>query len=604
MKLTGQLLGIAGPAAASALPWSHYAREAVPVAAGEWRCTAPFTASEGSITVALRGRPMLSNGSGAATRHAQARDVLNAYRARGTEALQELFGAFALAIYDRHDRQLLLAVDRMGVERIAYCDQDGSLHFGSSSTLVSRLAGTSRMIRPQALFDYLLFHMIPSPESLYRGVRRLPAGHCAIFREGRLQLRRYWQPVFNESGRFDFEQAGEELLAALQTAVERCRPTPQTGAFLSGGLDSSSVSGMLARVLGGSARTFSMGFGVEAFNELEYAREAARHFHLDATEYQVTPDDIVDAFELIAAAFDEPFGNSSALPTYICARLAAQRGVTHLLAGDGGDELFGGNTRYATQRVFEHYARLWAPLRRSLEGAAHRIKPEHPVKVLSKFQSYITQASIRLPERLEYWNFVHRSHTSGMLDPEFRSAIDERAALRSMSEFYDTAPANSMVNRMLYYDWQYTLADNDLRKVGAMCELAGVRVDYPMLDQRVIDLSLRVPPSGKVKGAELRHFYRRAMRGFLPDAILRKSKHGFGLPFGSWLKTHRRLADMTYSLLGDLKSRRIVTAAFIDGLIAGQNAEHPGYTGYAIWDLAMLEAWLKQSQQETANNSA
>jgi asparagine synthase (glutamine-hydrolysing) len=198
-----------------------------------------------------------------------------------------------------------------------------------------------------------------------------------------------------------------------------------------------------------------------------------------------------------------------------------------------------------------------------------------------------------MPERLESWNYMYRVDLGGMLEPDFRAAVDPRAPLRTMAEVYADAPSDLLLHRMLFYDWHYTLSDNDLRKVGSMCELAGVKVSYPMLDPHVIDLSLRVPPRMMQKGLELRSFYKQAMRGFLPEEILTKQKHGFGLPFGVWLKTHARLRELIYGLLADFKSRRIVQPAFVDNLIAEHKAGHPGYYGYAIWDLAMLEAWLQ-----------
>jgi asparagine synthase (glutamine-hydrolysing) len=352
---------------------------------------------------------------------------------------------------------------------------------------------------------------------------------------------------------------------------------------------------MLGRVSGRPPRTFSMGFGAEEFNELEYARIAARRFGALQHEYEVTPDDIVAAFRRVATAFDEPFGNSSAVPTYFCARLAAQHGVTHLLAGDGGDELFGGNERYARQRIFEAWGRIPAALRRSLiEPLVGRIDPANRITALRKLRSYVDQARIPLPERLESWNFIYRTDLDAMLDPEFRAAIDTRAPLEAMAEVYAQAPSTDLLQRLLFYDWHYTLADSDLRKVGEMCRLAGVEVSYPMLDPRVIDLSLGVPPGLMMRGMELRSFYKRALAGFLPDEILAKKKHGFGLPFGVWLKSHARLADLTFGLLGDLKSRRVIQPAFIDRLIAEQREGHPGFYGYAIWDLAMLEAWFQE----------
>jgi asparagine synthase (glutamine-hydrolysing) len=162
-----------------------------------------------------------------------------------------------------------------------------------------------------------------------------------------------------------------------------------------------------------------------------------------------------------------------------------------------------------------------------------------------------------------------------------------------MEEVYSSAPAISTLNKMLYYDWYFTLADSDLRKVQTMSALAGVQIRYPMLDWRVVELANRVHPRQKMSGLQLRSFYKRAMRGFLPDAILNKTKHGFGLPFGDWLKTDKRLADLIYSHLNDLKARRIVRSEFLDKLITDQRSGHTMYYGYVIWDLAILEAWLK-----------
>jgi asparagine synthase (glutamine-hydrolysing) len=332
---------------------------------------------------------------------------------------------------------------------------------------------------------------------------------------------------------------------------------------------------------------------VDAYDELAYADIANRHFGCRPVQYHVTAADIVAAFPLIAQAYDEPFGNSSAVPTYFCALRAREHGVTHLLAGDGGDEIFGGNERYARHQVFERYQHIPRSLRRGmLERVAPYLPGEGGWSLLSKTRSYIEQARIPLPERLESWNFIYREGAT-LLAPEFLAAVDLRAPFAVMQEVYAAAPSRSTLNKMLYYDWHFTLADSDLRKVQTMSALAGVRVSYPMLDARVLDLSNRVTPAQKMKGLELRSFYKQAMRGFLPREILDKTKHGFGLPFGVWLQTHRDLGELIYSHLTDLKSRGIVRAQFIDDLIARHRKADASYYGYALWDLAMLEAWLK-----------
>jgi asparagine synthase (glutamine-hydrolysing) len=527
---------------------------------------------------------------------AAAQQVLDAYARFGVDFLQHLEGGFALAIVDLERRRVLLALDRMGIERLAWQVSGGLIAFGTSAEELARFPGWTFGLRSQALYDFLLLHMVPAPDTIFAGVRKLRPGTRLIFENGKADVASYWQPAFANNGEPDgFPQWKAELHESLANAVRSCKPDENTGAFLSGGLDSSSVTGMLARVQGDTpTRTFSMGFGVADYDELRYARIASRHFKCKALEYDITPDDVVTAFPLIAQAYDEPFGNSSAVPTYFCALRAREQGVTHLLAGDGGDEIFGGNERYVRHAVFEHYGRIPAPLRRAvIEPVSRLIPAELPFAPLRKIRSYVDQARIPLPERLESWNFIYQTGISTMLEPDFERSIDPRAPFAVMKEVYDSAPTQNTLHRMLFYDWHFTLSDNDLRKVGSMCELAGVQVSYPMLDPQVVDLSLRIPPSSKIEGGELRSFYKRAMTGFLPQEILNKSKHGFGLPFGEWLKTHQPLRELIYSLLSALKQRGIVRSSFVDSLIEQHQQGHASYFGYAIWDLAMLEAWLQ-----------
>lgn len=546
----------------------------------------------GEIHVALRGSPRWT-GMGEASGAAVDAAVAAAYRSRGTALLGDLHGSFALALYDARERRLVLAVDRVGIERIAWRATPDGVVFGSRADHVAHAPGPAARLRPQALFDFLMMHMVPSPDSVYEGVQKLRAATCVVFDGTKVETQRYWHPRFEATTSEGEAATAKRLLDTLEAAVATCAPGATSGAFLSGGLDSSTVGGMLAKVRGKGVATFSIGFGVEQYDELDYARIAVKHFGTQPHEYVVTPSDVVDAIPRIAGAYDEPFGNSSAVPTYFCAQLARSHGFDHLLAGDGGDELFGGNERYARQKVFEAYGSLPAWLRGGVvEPLSRLVDPEHPVTPLRKFRSYVDQASVGMPARLEHWNFMYRADLGEMLEPGLREAIEPRFALRRMQEVYDASQAPSLVDRMLWYDWQYTLADNDLRKVGTMCDLAGVRVSYPMLDDRLIDLSLQLSARQKVDGQNLRAFYKRALDGFLPREIIEKKKHGFGLPFGVWLKTHAPLAELIYDLLGALKSRGLVRPAFLDRLIAEHRTGHPSFYGYAIWDLAMLEAWL------------
>ena len=558
------------------------------------RLSGEFTAENSGVWVGIEGGPAVGSVTRAGPNPAAA--VLQTYLKSGIGCLEQVHGSFALAIIDQRDDSVLLALDRLGIERLSYAQRGAAIVFSTSASAVAQCPGIRAELSAQSLYDYLLLHMIPAPTTAYANVQKLRPGTAALFKGGKLSVLRYWRPLFNEERSTAFADVKSQLQESLRAAVESCSPDYKTGAFLSGGLDSSSVAGMLAKVQGSSAQTFSMGFGVDSYDELAYARIANRHFGTAGHEYHVTPEDILTAFPKIASAYDEPFGNSSAVPTYVCAKFAVEHGVDHLLAGDGGDEIFGGNDRYVRQSVFETYFSIPSWVRTGLiEPLLRRVSPDSAITPLRKARSYLDQASVRLPERLETWNHIYREGAAKVLDPEFLRSVDPRAPLAAMKEVFYELPDISLLNRMLFYDWQYTLSDNDLRKVKTMCELAGVRVSYPMLDERVVDVSLRVPSAMKIEGTELRSFYKRAMADFLPPEILTKHKHGFGLPFGVWLKTHGPLRELIFAHLESLRARHIVRAEFIDEIVAkhGNGAERDAsFYGYPMWDMAMLDAWM------------
>ena len=557
-------------------------------------CIAPHTLETDGICIGLSGEPLFrGNAITPEGWPGVLAAIANRYQSAGAKMLDELEGPFALAILVPAKKRALLAVDRMGVERLTYAARPDVLVFGKRADAVAGFPGIDTALRNQALYDFLFMHMVPAPQTVYEGVYKLPPGSALLYENGQSRKQRYWSPKYNYGDSRDFPALKRDLLDGLSQAVADSGLDTHTGAFLSGGLDSSSVAGTLAGLSEQPARTFTVGFGEADYDELRFARIANGHFGCDAHEYAMKPADIVDAFPRIAAAYDEPFGNSSAAPTYFCAKLAADNGVMHLLAGDGGDELFGGNERYLRHWIFELYLRLPATVRRGLvEPALRGVSPEGRIPPLSKLRSYVDQALIPLPERFESWNFMYREGGSEMLDADFAAAIDKDAPIKQMRKVWEASPSDDLLETMLWYDWHFTLADNDLRKVGTMCELAGVRVSYPMLHPAVVNLSLRVPPNMKIRGTELRTFFKRAMADFLPSEIIKKKKHGFGLPFGLWLKSDKALGEMIFSHLADLKKRHIIDAKFIDNLIAQHRAGHASYFGYAIWDLAMLEAWL------------
>jgi asparagine synthase (glutamine-hydrolysing) len=561
-----------------------------------WGASGPHQVARDGLTVVVRGdliwrttEPAIVN----ATNPAEA--VLAAYRAHGKGLLEVLHGGFAIAIIEHASGNALLAVDRMGIERLTWSAATAGLVFATSAEVVARFPGATPRVELQSLFSYLYFHMIPSPATAFVGVHKIPPASAIEWRNGVAREFTYWKPTFTPNGTGSFPALKDALHTSLATGVRASRLSATSGAFLSGGLDSSTVAGVYAKSGAKPARTFSMGFGFAEYDELGYARIANRQFGCEGHEYEVTPNDIVELIPKIAAAYDEPFGNASAIPTFCCARFARQHGVDHLLAGDGGDEIFAGNKRYAEQLVFERYQQIPGPLRSLLlEPVLGSLPSALQVSVLRKGRNYIAQAKTPLPDRFENWNFLFRLGLDTILHPDFLAHIDREGTLKHMREVYGSAPPAAIVDKMLYYDWRFTLADNDLRKVGTMCELAGVRVSYPMLHPDVIDVSTQVPADMKMRGTELRSFYKDAMRDFLPAEIINKSKHGFGLPFGLWLQRHRPLAELVDTNLAALSARNLVRRDFLDKLRTLHDQQDASYYGVLISTLSMLEQWFRE----------
>ena len=548
------------------------------------------------LVAALHGHPFWNAPEGRCSELDEvARHFLDAFVSRDVAALGELHGDYALALVDPKRERAILAVDRMGVRNIVYARTPTGIVFGPTCDVVSRHPAIRHDVDPQALYDYLYFHMVPGPATVFRGHLRVPPGHFVDCERGSCTVKPHWRARFVEDATTDFASLKPAFRASLEESVRTFATGADCGTFLSGGTDSSTIAGMLSIASGAPAQTFSIGFEAEGYDEMHYARLAVRHFGTVQHEYYVTPADVVDAVPRIAEAYDQPFGNASAVPTYYCARLARESGVSRMLGGDGGDELYGGNSRYAQQYRFALYDRIPGFVRRALiEPVANRIPPTGQPALLRKLRSYVAQASLRMPDRYESYNLLERLGPTHVLTADFLAGVDRAAPIQKLREIYGTCDAKSLINRMLALDFQVTLADNDLPKVTRMCELAQVDVAFPMLHDDVVDFSLLLPPDQKLRGTRLRYFFKEALKDFLPPEIISKSKHGFGLPFGVWLKNTPSLRALAGDTLATLRGRQIVRSDFIDSLLNEHLAVHAGYYGTMVWVLIMLELWFQQ----------
>jgi len=550
---------------------------------------------ENGLAAALHGRPRFMDDGLAFIARDQGAVVAVAHGwLRFGEKLPTLMqGNFAFVVLEPVRQKAFLALDRVGAERLCYTHRGGQLVFGSSLQSVAAHPAVGRTIDPQAIYDYLYFHTIPAPRSLYQGVRKLLPGQFATLKNGQLSTGFYWQADYAPvDAAFDSQRCN--FRSVLDQAV-RGADAPETAAFLSGGTDSSTVVGALTAARGAPVDTFSIGFDAEGFDEMEYARCAAERYGSRPHEYYLKPADIVTAVPVIANEYDEPFGNASAVPTWFCARAAREAGFAHMLAGDGGDEIFGGNARYAKQRLFEAYFHVPALLRRGLIEPVANLPGLSSRFPLSKLKSYVSQANIGLPLRLETYNFLHRTPLEEIFTRDFINAVDPSSADAALTEVYDRTASDHYINRMMHLDLKFTLADNDLRKVRTMTEAAGIEVHYPLLDDRMVAFANHLPVDYKVRGQKLRWFFKEALRDLLPEKIINKSKHGFGLPFGVWSTQYAPLNELVSDSLSDFKQRSWIQPAYLNHMMAMSRGPHASYYGVMIWVTMMLEQWLKEN---------
>jgi asparagine synthase (glutamine-hydrolysing) len=512
----------------------------------------------------------------------------------GIAALSKLRGSFALAIWNKHLETMLLAVDRFAVKPLTYYADASQLIFASQARSIFATGRVKKQVNAPAIAAFLNFSMVPAPECAFESLSKLPPGHLLVWNDGKTELQRYWDLEYSETQNASGGELAEELLASMSESVRLYSEDvakPQLGCFLSGGTDSSSVLGLLERHKGKSVNAFSIGFSEERFNELEYARLAAGTFHANHSIAVLTPEETFADIAKIAAAYDEPFGNASVLPTYACLKLARKQGVEVMLAGDGGDELFGGNERYRTERVFGLYHDIPQPLRRFLiEPIAFALPAVGPV---GKVQRYIGHTRTPNPERYFQWHLLQRFPHASILGPGIELMNGHSDTLAVPRGHYHQAPAHTELNRLLYIDIKMTLGDNDLPKVVRASELAGVEVRFPLLDHPLAEFSGRLPARFKVHGLEKRYLFKKATAGLLPQAILRKKKHGFGLPIGMWLKQHPLWRGLAQDVLLDSRTyqRGYFQRSFVDGLFRMMDSDQSTYYGDLLWLFLMAELW-------------
>lgn len=525
------------------------------------------------------------------------------YQKFGADFPGKLRGAFSFVLWDRRERRLLAGIDGFGIKRLAYYEDEKVFAVGTRVPAVARAAGGMLEVNPRTIVNVLNFSSNLAPETIFKKVRRLvPGAAVHVSRQG-VRIAKYWDLKYDTGNDSNEERLSRKLESILEASVQaHCGEGNGhgLGAFLSGGTDSSTVVGLMTRATGAPVKSFSIGFQDQAFNELGYAELAAKKFASHHHTYMVGADDCFAALPGIIRCFDEPYGNSSAIPTYFCSRLAAQNGVDVLLAGDGGDELFGGNERYATDQIFQFYHGVPKAIRKGLIEPVAGILPKKGI--VRRANGYIRRANITGVARMLSFQFMQTHHAPDIFDGEFLRALGDYTVVDIPGRHYAEAAARAHLDRLLYVDLKITLADNDLPKVTGTSELAGIRPRFPFLDRSVAEFSGSVPARLKVKGLQKRYLFKRAFRELLPIEIIHKKKHGFGIPVALWLKSDKRMAELCRDSLFSSRAmgRGYFRREFVEELFRRHQEDDSTFYGDTLWTFLTIELWHQQFVDEPA----
>lgn len=526
--------------------------------------------------------------------------ILQQYLRQGPQVVHQLEGQFLLLIARAKMGEVFIATDKLATMPLYYSKTDEGLFFTTDLSVFQKHLQLNKHLSANAIYHYLYYHNIPSPLCIYDNFSRLIPGHYLIYHNDHVKTLNYWQPHYSQFKNRTFQEKKSLLHQTLKHSTESALQYGKSGVFLSGGIDSTSLLALATELNHEPIDAFTIGFDVDNFDEVYFAKLAANTYRAKHHVYYLQPKDIIACFESIQTNLSQPFGNASIIPTWYCAKLAKEHGIETLLGGDGGDELFGGNTRYAKQQLFQYYHYLPKYLRKVLlEPLFSKTRFYHRYRLFSKAASYIDQANTPMPQRMESYNLLQRMGMDNILDPHMTNQINSHAPMQLLTYYFNQIDAKSILGKMLGTDLKFTLTDNDLVKVTQACHCHSIDVRFPFLSDEMIDFSLSLPDKDKVHGQQLRSFYKKAMKSYIPKEIISKSKHGFGMPFGIWLCQDKPLKEFTFDHLQSLKKRTIIKPSFIDSLCTELLHNHPSYYGVLCWVFFMLEGWLQAHENPT-----
>jgi asparagine synthase (glutamine-hydrolysing) len=523
--------------------------------------------------------------------HTDTEVIVHAYEEWGVECVERFLGMFAFCVFDVRRRRLLLARDRLGIKPLYYLERDGRFAFASELKALLECGLAERRVDRQALFHYLGFEFVPSPRSLFEGLRKVPPGHRVVIDLGApARIERYWDVSFEPKTELTRPEAEQRLLELLRLSVERrLQADVPVGVFLSGGIDSSTLVALMAERMTQPIPTFTIAYRDPSFSELPYAEEVARRFRVDHQVLwidRVTPETLEQAVWQL----DEPMTDLSAVPFYLIAE-RARRDVTVALSGEGGDESFAGYDRFRASRLERRLRILPLGLRRGLlhpfvHALADRPEKKGAVNMLKRFVEGCELAPDGGAMRWQY--FLRPAHVPQLFRPELLAAVDTHpfAPMQPITERCDAVLA---LDREIYQDLAFTMPESVLMKVDKMSMAHALEVRVPFLDHQLVEFVASLPAHWKLEGGRTKAILRSALRGLLPPSICERGKQGYSLPVKNWLREDLR-EFLVARLEGSALVREHLRIEFVRQLI-GEHMERRANHNHVLWALLHATLW-------------